>query len=174
MVANLSSHKRGWDDRWHTFSDWAVRGQRHKAVLLRLVDEDTRAFGRLMEAYRAPAASDAEKAQREARIQAATIGAVEAPLQVMREALAAMDLVTEMAASGMSSSASDAGVGALCCRAAVRGGGLNVRINVPGITDTAYRQRATQEAEALERAAEAAEAQILALVAANLEKAAGT
>lgn len=161
MVANLSSHKRGWDERWETYSDWAVQGQRHKEALLGLVDEDTRAFEAVMESFRLPSGSDAERAERDAAVQAATRRAIEVPLQVMRTALASMEVMRAMADSGMPSSVSDAGVGALCARAAVRGAMLNVAINLPGVTDEAYRRQVLEEADGIDAEARASEDEIL-------------
>ena len=123
MVANLSSHKRGWDDRWEEFSKVAERGKRAHDELLALVDEDTAAFERIMTAWRA------DEAVRERAIQDATRYAIEVPLRVMETALAAIDVCEEMIEGGMSASLSDAAVGVLCLRTAVRGAGLNVRIN---------------------------------------------
>ena len=165
MVANLSSHKRGWDARWKEFSDWAERGKAAHAELTALVDRDTDAFNVLMESFGLPKSNDAEKAARTAAIQSATKGATEVPLRVMEVALTSMDVIEAMARDGMQSSISDAGVGALCARAAVRGAGLNVRINAKSLTNTTDREAFLERAAALERRAEAREAAILALVA---------
>jgi glutamate formiminotransferase/formiminotetrahydrofolate cyclodeaminase len=168
MVANLSSHKRGWDDRWEAFSDWAVEGQARKDTLLALVDADTRAFEAVMAAHRMPGGTAEERSNREAAVQAAVAGAIEAPLTVMREAVACMPLLMAMAESGMPESVSDAGVGALCARAAVRGAHLNVRINLPGLGDEDRVRAAAAEAAELARQAEAGEAAILSRVDAVL------
>ena len=152
MVANLSAHKRGWDDRWEEFSDWAVRGKDLQARLLALVDADTDSFGVLMEAYRMPSGSGAEAAEREAAVQAATRGAIDVPIAVMEASLEAMEVLAAMVEQGLESSVSDAGVGALMIRAAVRGARLNVQINAAGLTDESDR------AAYLERAAELADA----------------
>jgi glutamate formiminotransferase/formiminotetrahydrofolate cyclodeaminase len=165
MVANLSSHKRGWDARWKEFGDQAERGKAAHAELTELVDRDTDAFNALMAAFGLPKASEAEKAARTAAIQAATRGAIEAPLRVMEVALGSMDVIEAMARDGMPSSISDAGVGALCARAAVRGAGLNARINAKGLQDAAARAAFLERADALERSAEARERAILELVA---------
>ncbi len=135
MVANLSAHKRGWDERWEEFSQWAERGQRLKDELLRLVDEDTIAFERVMTALSMPKATPGEKATRAAALAAANLGALEVPWQVMRTSFEAFDLLAAMAERGNPASASDAGVGAICARAAVRGAWLNVRTNAGGVKD---------------------------------------
>jgi len=151
MVANLSAHKRGWDDRWEEFSDWAVRGKDLHTRLLSLVDADTDAFGVLMEAFRLPSGSEAETDERDAAIQAATRGAIDVPIAVMEASLEAMNVVAAMVEQGLESSVSDAGVGALMIRAAVRGAHLNVQINAVDLTDESVR------AAYLNRAAELAE-----------------
>ena len=163
MVANLSSHKRGWDDRWEEFSDVAERGKAAYAELLALVDEDTAAFNGIVAAWR----SDPEV--RDEAIQAATRHAIEVPLRVMQVSLASMDVMRAMAETGLAASASDAGVGALCARTAVLGAGLNVRINAKDLTDEAERTAYLQKASELADAAVAAEGEILKLVEARLE-----
>ncbi len=135
MVANLSSHKRGWDDRWEEFSDWAEQGKGLSARLLALIDEDTAAFDAVLAAHRIPAAGEDEAAARHEAIEAATRHATEVPLQVMETALASFEVLAAMAEQGLDSSVSDAGVGALLAAAAVRGAGLNVRINAAGLAD---------------------------------------
>lgn len=165
MVANLSSHKRGWDARWKEFSDQAERGKAAHVELTQLVDRDTDAFHALMAAFGLPKSNDAEKAARSAAIQAATRGAIEVPLRVMEVAFASMDVIEAMARDGMQSSISDAGVGALCARAAVRGAGLNVRINAKGLNDAAARAAFLERASSLEKSAESRERAILELVA---------
>ncbi|HRP08421.1 MAG TPA: glutamate formimidoyltransferase, partial [Gemmatimonadales bacterium] len=129
MVANLSSHRRGWDERWREFSDIAGQGQRRVATLLRLIDEDTRSFEAVMAAFGLPKTTDEEKTSRKAAIRAATLQATRVPFRVMEEALASMSVIKAMAERGQESSVSDAGVGALCARSAVMGAYLNVRIN---------------------------------------------
>ncbi|MFN2115945.1 MAG: glutamate formimidoyltransferase [Anaerolineae bacterium] len=162
MVANLSSHKRGWDDRWEDFSDWAVKGQAHKDTLLKLVDEDTRSFNDVLAALRLPAGTAEEQADKDRAIEAATKHAIDVPLQVMREALASMELMAAMADKGNPSSVSDAGVGALCARAAVRGAFLNVQINGQGLADEDYLAAVMEEGRAMLVDAEEQEADILA------------
>jgi len=138
MVANLSSHKKGWDDRWQEFSDWAEKGQGFKDELIRLVDADTHAFNGIMAAFGLPKGSAEEKATRHAAIQAATRSAIEVPFKVMETAYGCMDLIKAMAIHGNPNSVSDAGVGALCVRAAVLGAYMNVRINAAGYDDKAF------------------------------------
>ncbi len=139
MVANLSSHKRGWDERWEEFSDWAARGQQIKDQLLHLVDEDTAAFNGIMAAFKLPQSTDAEKQARNGAIETATKYAIEVPFRVMMVSLVSMHLLRTMAENGNPNSVSDVGVGALCARAAVLGAYLNVQINAAALTDTAYK-----------------------------------
>ena len=164
MVANLSSHKRGWDDRWEEFSDWAEKGKAYYDELLHLVDEDTDAFNQIMATFGLPKDTDSEKAARRAAIQEATKGAIEVPLRVMRSARASMDVIKAMAEIGNPNSVSDAGVGALCARSAVMGANLNVRINASGLDDKAYVEKALAEGARLQQEAQALEAEIIAIV----------
>jgi len=164
MVANLSSHKRGWDHRCGEFSDWAEKGQSLLAELNFLVDEDTNAFNKIIDAVRLPKGTAEEKAARKAAMDDATRYAIEVPLRVMRTAAEAFPLLRAMAEVGNPNSVSDAGVGALAVRAAVRGAGLNVRINTSGFEDTAFVEKALAEAAQLTQHAEAQENEILALV----------
>jgi glutamate formiminotransferase / formiminotetrahydrofolate cyclodeaminase len=164
MVANLSAHKRGWDDQWEQFSDWAVQGQRLKDELLRLVDEDTLAFERVMSALGMPKGTPAEKSARSEALARANLGALEVPWQVMQASAAAFDLLLAMAQRGNPASASDAGVGAICARAAVRGAWLNVQTNASGVKDAAALERIMAAGAALEHDAAAREAAILAVV----------
>jgi len=165
MVANLSSHKRGWDDRWEEFSEWAVRGKAYHNELLKLVDEDTAAFNHIMAAFGLPQGTDEEKAARDDAIQAATRGAIETPLRVMQVALESMEVTKAMAEIGMSASASDAGVAALCARTAVKGAYLNVQINAKDLKDAAARQKYLDDGKKLEQQAETREQEILSVVA---------
>ncbi|MBR6347241.1 MAG: glutamate formimidoyltransferase [Bacteroidales bacterium] len=135
MVANLSSHKRGWDDRWKEFSDVAEKGQAVMAELIDLIDEDTAAFNAIMDAISLPKESPAEKEARAAALEAATLNAAAVPLRTMEAALKALPLALEMARKGNPASASDAGVAALAAVAAIRGAALNVRINAAGLAD---------------------------------------
>ena len=164
MVANLSSHKRGWDERWKAFSDWAETGQRYAQELLRLVDEDTRAFTLVMDAFGLPKSSDAEKAARKVAIQAATKYAIEIPFKVMETSLASMSMIKAMAEQGQESSVSDAGVGALCARTAVMGAYLNVKINAAQLADKTFAADIVARGAAIERDAQALETAILAVV----------
>ncbi len=170
MVANLSAHKRGWDDRWETFSDWAVRGQHLKDRLLALVDEDTNAFNQIIAAFRLPRESAQQKTERKKAIQAATRQAIEVPFQVMQVALEALEVVKAMAEIGNPASASDAGVGALCARAAVRGAFLNVQTNVADLQDAEYVADRLSQGQRMLEQAEALESEVLQRVAAAAVK----
>lgn len=138
MVANLSSHKRGWDDRWEEFSDWAVKGQYYKDLLLHYVDEDTHAFNKIMEAFGLPKKTEEDKRIRTKAIEDASKYAMEIPFKVMQTALDSMEVMRAMAEKGNPNSVSDAGVGALCALTAVEGAFLNVKINAGGIEDKMY------------------------------------
>lgn len=164
MVANISSHKRGWDDRWAEFSEAAERGQKLKAALLYAVDEDTAAFNAVMDAFALPKSSPEEKTARKAAIQTATIGATEIPLKAMRLAFQSFGLIREMVEKGNPNSITDGAVGALCARAAVRGCALNVKVNAVGIDDKVYVEKVLAEANGLSAKADAIEAEILKLV----------
>jgi len=164
MVANLSSHKRGWDERWEEFSQWAERGQRIKDRLLDLVDEDTIAFERVMTALGMPKGTAEEKAARSAALAAANLGALQVPYQVMQTAFETFDLLDAMAASGNPASASDAGVGAICARGAIRGAWLNVKTNASGVKDQATLEAILAEGTTLEKLAADREAAILSIV----------
>ena len=135
MVANLSGHKAGWDDRWEFFSQWAEKGQAYQKKLLYLVDEDTNAFNRIIDGFRMPKETEAEKAARAEAIENATKYATEIPFQVMETAYASMEVMQAMLKDGLQTSLSDAGVGILCARAAVIGAYFNVRINAKDIKD---------------------------------------
>jgi glutamate formiminotransferase/formiminotetrahydrofolate cyclodeaminase len=135
MVANLSAGKRGWDDKLHYFSGWAVKAQQLKDELLVLVDEDTAAFNKVMDAFALPKDSAEEKAARSAAIQAANKYAAEVPLRVMETAFKSYEILTEMAKKGNPASISDVGVGLLAVRACVDGAAMNVRINLAGLKD---------------------------------------
>jgi len=135
MVANLSSHKKGWDERWEEFSKWAEKGQHYKSELVRLVDADTNAFNKIMEAFGLPKSTNEEKATRKKAVQEATKAAIQVPFAVMQNAYDSMEVIKAMAATGNPNSISDAGVGALCARSAVMGAFMNVRINGAGYDD---------------------------------------
>lgn len=164
MVANLSSHKKGWDDRWKEFSEWADKGQVIKKNLIALVDEDTRAFNQIMNAFGLPKGTDQEKASRSEAIQAATLNAIEVPLKTMKICLESMTVIKELVKEGNPNSVTDAGVGALCARSAVIGAYLNVKVNGSGLKDKAYMEKTMKEAEALKAAAENMEKEILQIV----------
>ncbi|MBR0501231.1 MAG: glutamate formimidoyltransferase [Bacteroidales bacterium] len=161
MVANLSSHKRGWDDRWKEFSDIAEQGQAVMKELLDLVDEDTAAFDRIMACFGMPKGTDEEKAARAAAIEEATLYAASVPLKTMEASLKAFPLLLAMAEKGNPASASDAGVGALAARAACRGAELNVRINASGLKDKTPAEPLIARAAEILKEAEALEAQVL-------------
>jgi glutamate formiminotransferase/formiminotetrahydrofolate cyclodeaminase len=149
MVANLSSHKKGWDDRWKEFSDWAEKGQQYKDQLLRLVDEDTKAFNQIMDAFSLPKATDEEKKSRKQAIQEATKYAIEVPYKVMQLSHDSLSVIKAMAEIGNPNSASDAGVGALCAGTAVYGAYLNVRINASGLDDKTYAEEKVKSGKEL-------------------------
>lgn len=164
MVANLSSHKRGWDERWEEFSGWAERGKAAWSELTQLVDKDTDAFNSLMGAFGLPKATEAEQAARSEAIQVATRRAIEVPLRVMKVSLEAMEVLKAMAEIGNPNSVSDAGVGALAARSAVIGAYLNVRINASGLRDKAFVEEALAEAGAWAESAKELESEILQIV----------
>lgn len=164
MVANLSSHKRGWDDRWEEFSEWAEKGQSIKDELLRLVDEDTHAFNRIIEAVRMPKDSDEEKQTRRRAMDEATKYAIEVPFRTMKAAVEAIKVAKAMAEIGNPNSVSDAGVGALSARTAVRGAYLNVRINAGGLDDQAFLDKILVEAGEIDKEAEKLEKEVLEMV----------
>lgn len=168
MVANLSAHKRGWDDRWKEFSDQAVKGQDIMERLLKLVDEDTAAFAKIMNVFSMPKGTEEEKAARAEAMENATLYATQVPLRTMQTALEAMPLALEMARKGNPASASDAGVGAIAALAAVKGAQLNVRINAAGLKDRAMADSLTAEAEKIAKEAAEKEAEILSEVNKNI------
>ncbi len=169
MVANLTAQKQGYDDRWEDFSVWAEKGRQLQAALLTRVDADTAAFNALMDAFRMPKETEHEKHIRTAAIQKATEQAIVVPLEVMRYATESYTLLESMVRQGNPNSITDAAVGALCTRAAIRGAGLNVRINLTGLKDE--KKRAAYQAEAMEliERADKTEAQILTLVDSRLK-----
>lgn len=149
MVANLSAHKRGWDDRWEEFSAWAVKGEAYRRELIRLVDEDTRSFDRILAAFQLPKGTEEEQRLRKEAITTATKGAIEVPLHTMRVCVESMEVMQAMAEIGLPASVSDAGVGALCARTGALAAYMNVRINCAGLDDEAFKKKALEEAEAL-------------------------
>lgn len=164
MVANLSSHKKGWDDRWKEFSDWAEKGQRYKYELVHLVDEDTAAFNRIMEGFSLPKSTDEEKAARDKVIQDATRYAIEVPLKVMQTACDSLAVIKAMAETGNPNSVTDAGVAALCARSAVIGAFMNVKINASGYKDKAFVQKVLADGTEIENKAIALEKEIIEIV----------
>jgi glutamate formiminotransferase / formiminotetrahydrofolate cyclodeaminase len=161
MVAALSAHKRGWDERWEEFSDWAVKGERMRNELLYLVDEDTRSFDRIMQAFGLPKGNPEEQAARKQAITDATKGAIATPLRTMEICVESMDLMKAMAEKGLPASVSDAGVGALCARTGALGAWLNVKINCAGLDDEAYKKDVLQRADALRKQAEVLEQEVM-------------
>ncbi|CDN30911.1 Glutamate formiminotransferase/Glutamate formyltransferase [Mucinivorans hirudinis] len=164
MVANLSSHKKGWDERWNYFSDYAERGQKLMKELLALVDEDTAAFNRIMDCFAMPKGTPQEKELRSKALQAATLYATEVPLRTMRVSYEVFDIVETMAGEGNPNSVSDAGVGALAARSAVLGAGLNVKINASGLKDKELAAKLVGEAEQIAANAARREEQVLKIV----------
>ncbi|MCW3078207.1 MAG: glutamate formimidoyltransferase [Bacteroidetes bacterium] len=168
MVANLSSHKKGWDDRWEEFSDWADKGQRIKDELLRLVDADTAAFNKIMSAFGLPKSSEEEKKIRTQAIQDATKFAIEIPFKVMQLSFESLQLIKAMAEHGNPNSVSDAGVGALCARSAVLGAFMNVRINASGYEDKNFVKDILAKGKSIEEKTIAEEETILKIVDAKI------
>ncbi len=164
MVANLSSHKRGWESQWEEFSNWAEKGQAIKDELLWLVDEDTRAFNKIMDAFGLPKGTDAEKTARKEAIETASKYAMEIPFRVMKKSFESMEIMKAMAETGNPNSVSDAGVGALCANAAVRGAYMNVRINASGVEDKAFVANLVEMGSQIEREARDLEAIIVNIV----------
>ena len=170
MVANLSSHKAGWDARWKEFSDWADQGQAVMKELLTLVDEDTAAFDKIMAALGMPKGSEEEQKARAEALEAATLYATEVPLKTMKAALKVFPIVKAMAAEGNPNSVSDAGVGALAARSAVLGAHLNVRINAAGLSDKEAAEKLCDEAAKIAAEAIAEETAVLEIVNSVLQK----
>lgn len=170
MVANLSSHKAGWDERWEEFSNYAEAGQNYKDQLLYLVDEDTNAFNKIMEAFKLPKATDEEKMARKQAITEASKYAIEVPFKVMETSLKSMDIIKAMAEIGNPNSVSDAGVGALCARSAVMGAYLNVKINASGLDDKAYANDILAKGKLIEEKAQALEDEILKITNQKISK----
>jgi len=168
MVANLSSHKRGWDERWEEFSDWAEKGKEYHDQLLKMVDEDTNAFNKIMDAFGLAKKTDADKAARTQAIQDATVYATEVPLKVMQLCFDSMDVMKEMAEIGNPNSVSDAGVGALAAMAGVKGAYLNVKINASGLKDRTIAEKLLGDAANIENRAAFMEKEILAIVESKL------
>lgn len=168
MVANLSAHKPGWDDQWSIFSGWAEKGQQFKNQLLKMVDEDTNAFNKIMAAFGLPKSTEEEKNERTRVIQEATRYATEVPFEVMKICFKSMDVIREMAESGNPNSITDAGVGAICASAAISGAFLNVKINASGLTDKAFVKKLITEGNVIQDKAKMLEAEILQTVNSNI------
>lgn len=168
MVANLSGHKRGWDDRWEEFAAWAEKGVLLQKRLLELVDEDTEAYNGILSAFELPKKTEEEKAVRAAAVEAATLNASLVPLTVMKEAFKVFDLLKEMTEKGNPNSVTDGAVGVLAVRACIRGAFLNVKINVKGLKDRARAEELTAEACEIDNKAAAIEAEIIERVSKTL------
>ena len=164
MVANLSAHKKGWEDRWEEFSDWADKGKAYQDELLRLIDLDTQAFNGILEAFGLPQRNEEDKLARNEAIQLATRRAMEIPFRVMQVSYESMEVLMVMAKTGNPNSVSDAGVGALAARSAVLGAGLNVRINAAGLADKEYADQLLKKASLLEQLTMDLESQVLGIV----------
>lgn len=164
MVANLSSHKSGWDARWKEFSDVADKAENLKKQLISMVDEDTRAFNKIMAAFGLANGTPEEKVARKAAIQAATLYAIEVPFKVMQLSNSTLDIIHQMADQGNPNSVSDAGVGALCARTAVMGAWLNVKINCAGYDDKTFVNQMLSNSEKIVSEVNAREAAILEIV----------
>jgi glutamate formiminotransferase/formiminotetrahydrofolate cyclodeaminase len=164
MVANLSSHKPGWDERWEEFSVWAEKGQKLKDELLFLVDEDTVSFNKIMDAFGLPKGSEEEKLVRKNAIQDATRYATEVPFKTMQRAYDSFEVIKAMAEIGNPNSVTDAGVGALCARTAVIGAFLNVKINASGLEDKDFVASIMAEGAEIEAKAMKMEVEILEIV----------
>jgi glutamate formiminotransferase/formiminotetrahydrofolate cyclodeaminase len=164
MVANLSAVKKGWEDRWEEFSEWALKGQQLRKELLLLVDEDTRSFNAIMNAFQLPKATDQETAARKQAIQDATKYAIEVPFKVMEKSLESLEIIQAMAEKGNPNSITDAGVGALCARVAVSGALLNVKINASSYNDKAFTSEKINNGTEMEKKAIAIEQAVLDLI----------
>jgi glutamate formiminotransferase/formiminotetrahydrofolate cyclodeaminase len=169
MVANLSGHKRGWDDRWKEFSDWAEKGKIIQNDLLQLVDEDTAAFNRIIEAYALPKKSEEEKDLRNIAVQEATKNAILVPFKVMETAFSGFGLIREMVEKGNPNSITDAGVGALALRSCIKGAFLNVRINAKGLQDKDFARSIIKRGEVIEVNAIVFEEEILKIINVSIE-----
>jgi glutamate formiminotransferase / formiminotetrahydrofolate cyclodeaminase len=170
MVANLSGHKRGWDDRWEFFSDWAEKGKSVQKRLLMLVDEDTDAYNSILAAFSLPRKTEEEKHIRKLAVEQATRGATLVPYKVMETAYEGFEIVTAMVEEGNPNSVTDAGVGALALRACIRGAFLNVRINAAALEDKSFAADITEKASIIEKKAYEAEKNIMIIVDSKIVK----
>lgn len=168
MVANLSAHRRVWDSRWEEFSEWAAKGQIIKEELLKMVDEDTKSFNAIMDAFRLPKGTDTEKAIRSEAIQSATKYAIEVPFKVMELCLSSFEVIRAMAVIGNPNSVTDAGVGALCARAGVHGAFLNVKINAADLKDKAFVELVLKKGKKMAKKASKLEKDIMEIVEAKI------
>ncbi len=164
MVANLSAHKAGWDNKWEFYSDWAEKGQAYKNKLLYLVDEDTNAFNKIIDGFRMPKSNSEEIEMRKSAIENATKYATEIPFQVMETAYNSMEVMQAMLKDGLQSSLSDAGVGILCARTAVIGAYFNVRINAKDIKDRAFAEEILTNAKEIYEKTLAIEKEVMDIV----------
>jgi glutamate formiminotransferase/formiminotetrahydrofolate cyclodeaminase len=164
MVANLSSHKRGWDKRWEEFSDWAEKGKELQSELIHLVDEDTNAFNTLMAAFKLPSKSDKENKEKQEAVEQATKNAILVPFKVMETSYKAFELVKAMVETGNPNSVSDAGVGAIAIRGAIMGAYLNVKINSADLKDHDFKKEVLAKCESLVQKTAEKEQEILAIV----------
>jgi glutamate formiminotransferase/formiminotetrahydrofolate cyclodeaminase len=170
MVANLSSHKRGWDDRWKEFSNWAVKGKEIQNRLLELVDEDTEAFNRILEAFSLPKNGEAEKKIRSDAVQSATKSATLVPFMVMETAFRGFELIRAMVETGNPNSITDAGVGALALHSCIKGAGLNVKVNASGLEDKTFAAEIISKAHLLESKAADEEEAIIKMVRSRISQ----
>lgn len=170
MVANLSSHKKGWDERWKEFSDWAEKGKKIQNDLLNLVDEDTLAYKGIMNAYALPKDTDEEKRTRKMMIDEAVRNATIVPLRVMQTALPAYEIIQEMVVKGNPNSITDAAVGALALRSCIKGAAMNVRINLVSVEEGEFKQKTLDESAGIEAKAVEKETEILYIVNSSIEK----
>jgi glutamate formiminotransferase / formiminotetrahydrofolate cyclodeaminase len=164
MVANLSSHKRGWDERWEEFSDWAEKGRSYQEELMFLIDEDTSAFNAIMDAYSMPKTTEEERSLRNKAVQDATKYATEVPFRIMETAYKSLEVIKAMAEGGIPNSVTDAGVGALAIRSCVMGAFMNVRINAGGLEDREYADSLIAKAAEIERNTIESEKEIISIV----------
>ena len=164
MVANLSSHKRGWDDRWKEFSDWAEKGNALMNEMIALVDEDTAAFNKIMDVFSMPKGTEEEKAARAQAMEEATLYATQVPLRTLKTAFKVFEVASAMASEGNPNSVSDAGVAAIAARGAVLGARLNVHINAEGLKDRQMAESLMNEADRIAAQATAEEKRILEIV----------
>jgi glutamate formiminotransferase/formiminotetrahydrofolate cyclodeaminase len=169
MVANLSSHKKGWDDRWKVFSDWAEKGKDIQNKLLNLVDEDTDAFNRIMLSYSMPKKSEEEKLARKNAIQESTKNAILVPYKVMETAFSGFGLIREMVGKGNPNSVTDAGVGALALNSCIKGAFLNVKINAGGLDDKQFANSIIASGNEIVSKAAVQEEEIIKLVSSKIE-----